>query len=49
MHTQEIRLDPVLLMNFYTNEELSKHCLNGLIYLKISESGMSFMEHLCEK
>ena len=26
-NTQEIRLDPLLLMNFYTNEVLSKHCL----------------------
>ena len=27
VNTQEIRLDPLLLMNFYTNEDLSKHCL----------------------
>ena len=26
-NAQEIRLDPLLLMNFYTNEDLSKHCL----------------------
>ena len=27
VNTQEIRLDPLLLMNFYTNEDLSKPCL----------------------
>ena len=27
VNTQEIRLDPLLLMNLYTNEDLSKHCL----------------------
>ena len=27
MHTQEIRIDRVFLMNFYTNEDLSRHCL----------------------
>ena len=27
VNTQEIRLDPLLLMNFYTNGDLSKHCL----------------------
>ena len=27
VRTQEIRLDPVLLKNFYTNEDLSKHCI----------------------
>ena len=27
VQTNEIRLDPVLLMNFYTNEDLSKHFL----------------------
>ena len=26
VHTQEICLDPLRLMNFYTNEYLSKHC-----------------------
>ena len=27
VNTQEICLDPLLLMNFYTNEYLSKYCL----------------------
>ena len=27
VNTKEIRLDPLLLMNIYTNEDLSKHCL----------------------
>ena len=27
VNTHEIRLLPLLLMNFYTNEDLSKHCL----------------------
>ena len=26
VNTHEIRLDSLLLMNFYTNEDLSKHC-----------------------
>ena len=35
MHTQEIPLDPVLLMNFYTNEDLLKHYLKRLILTRI--------------
>ena len=27
VNIQETRLDPLLLMNFYTNEDLWKHCL----------------------
>ena len=30
MRTQEHWLDPVFLMNFYTNENLFKRCLKGL-------------------
>ena len=30
VHTQEIPLHPVRLKNFYTNEDLLKHCLKSL-------------------
>ena len=38
VNTQEIRLDPLLLMNFYTNEDRNI----------ASKTGMSFMEQLCK-